>query len=82
MSLKQKQMVSVGIMVAGLFPMILCVLDGNRQQLMWLGMLVFFAGMALNFLLVRCPHCGKWLGQHPSEYCRECGGKIDYQAKK
>lgn len=35
----------------------------------------------LNQKWWRCPNCGKWLGSDMGEYCRHCGGKLDYDAK-
>lgn len=78
MSLKQKRTLSIVVMVIGIVPMMFGVgSGGERQILFWIGMAVFFVGIGINVLLVRCPHCGAWLGRYPGENCATCGKKIN-----
>ena len=43
------------------------------------GLLLVLAGVPLLFLLLRCPHCGRYLGRAYDEgrYCPFCGKKIE-----
>ena len=34
---------------------------------------VVIAGLILHFILVRCPHCGRWIRKPYGDCCRYCG---------
>ena len=76
MSLNQKMYTAIAVGATGL---ILFLLGRGFAEAVGL---VLLAGMvALNFAWLRCPYCGSWLGKHPGEYCKHCGGKIDWKKK-
>ena len=45
------------------------------------GFLLILAGLALDVVWLRCPHCGVWLGKYSVDYCGSCGEKIDWDKK-
>lgn len=41
------------------------------------GMLVFFAGVLLEFALSRCPFCHRYVALYaPGKFCPHCGGEL------
>lgn len=77
MSLYQKDWIVIALLGAGL---LLAVFSGGGFRSV-LGGLLIFAGLISDVVLIRCPHCGVWLGRHPGKYCKNCGAEIDYHAK-
>jgi hypothetical protein len=54
-------------------------LDVNTRNLIaGISIAVAIAGFILHFLLVRCPHCGRWIRKPYGDCCRYCG--MDYEA--
>ena len=46
------------------------------------GLLAPLAALVLHGIWMRCPECGAYLGRSPGAYCKNCGGKLDWDAKK
>ena len=82
MSLKNRQWLCVGVMAVGIFLVFLASAAVNaRQGLSILGCLVIAAGLVLQIILVRCPHCGTWVGKYPGEFCKNCGKALPWDEK-
>ena len=50
------------------------------HPLLWVGVVLFLAGVVFNVLKVRCPECGCYLAfqvKRMPEYCPKCGAKLD-----
>jgi hypothetical protein len=79
-SLNQKRLLVTVIPLLG----VLLALVGvkiDKLGLVLIGLALLFAGIPANFLLLRCPSCGSWLGRNPGDYCQYCGEKIDWDKK-
>jgi hypothetical protein len=37
----------------------------------------FIAGIGFWIIFGRCPHCGRFVGKAPGEYCTHCGKKFE-----
>ena len=61
---------------------VLLVLLDIQRALVGLGILLIAAGCILDFVLIRCPGCKRWIGKCPGEFCRHCRAKIDWAARK
>lgn len=49
-------------------------LDVNTRNIVCgISIAVVFAGLILHFILVRCPHCGRWIRKTYGDCCRYCG---------
>ena len=49
-------------------------LDGNTRFIVsGISIALVIIGFILHFILVRCPHCGRWIRKPYGEYCRYCG---------
>ena len=72
MSLRQKNWAVIAVMAVGIS--LLFFTDV-------IGLLIIAAGFLLGITLIKCPHCGTWLGKYPGEYCKNCGEKIDWDKK-
>jgi len=82
MTLHQKNWLCVGVIAVGIFLFLLASNALNaRGALSVLAALVVFAGLLLHMKLVRCPHCGEWVGKHPGEYCKHCGKALHWNEK-
>ena len=46
-----------------------------RRIILVISIAVIIVGLILHFVLVRCPHCGRWIRKPYGEYCRYCGKK-------
>ena len=80
MSLKQKQYVVIALLGTGIILVTMAsIKDWGLGE--GIGFLVLLFGFAADFVLLRCPHCGVWLGKYPGEYCKSCGEKIDWNGK-
>ena len=76
MSLRQKIMVSIGALFAGL---ILMVCFWGRPLLQILGPLIALDGLFLPWLCYRCPKCGKPLTwERTWTFSPRCGSRLDY----
>ena len=81
-SLHKKQWLCVGVMAVGIFLVLLASAASNaRQGLAVLGCVVSGAGLILQVRLVRCPHCGTWVGKYPGEFCKNCGKELPWDEK-
>jgi hypothetical protein len=81
MSLSQKRWLVIVIPLLG----VLLALVGvkiDKLGLVLTGLALLFAGIPANFLLLRCPNCGSWLGGTPGDYCQFCGAQIPWHEKK
>jgi hypothetical protein len=54
----------------------------DKLALVLFGLALLFAGIPVNFLLLRCPNCGSWLDRNHGDYCQYCGAKIPWHEKK
>ena len=72
MSLRQKSWTVVTVIAVGII--LLFFTDV-------IGLLVIAAGFLTGIILIKCPHCGVWLGKYPGEYCKNCGEKINWDKK-
>lgn len=80
--MNQKNWLCVGIMTAGVLLFMLAAGANNaRQGISLLAALVVFAGLLLHMRLIRCPHCGEWVGKHPGEHCKHCGKELPWDEK-
>ena len=77
MSLAQKKLISIGFLLAALLAAIFA--KGEVLDKLWIALVLL--GLALNLILVRCPHCGCMLGRYSGEFCVMCGEKIDWHEK-
>ncbi len=75
MTLRQKRYLSLALMACGIFLMFLL-----RKDIAGIALLA--AGFVWNITMVHCPKCNEWIEQHPGEFCRYCGAKIDWDGKK
>ena len=76
MSLREKQRISVAVLVAGALVGLIF-----RKWLVIPAFLLVAAGLALCFLWLRCPACGALLFPHPGNYCKHCGAKIEWDKR-
>ena len=69
--------VCVGVMMLGVGLMMTAMAFLNNEALMTLfgilGIAVFIGGIILNFVIVRCPHCGSHIGRVYGPRCPYCG---------
>ena len=70
MTLRQKMRLLIAVLAAGAILVFFVE---------WLGGLLLAAGLVLDVVWIRCPHCGTWLGKYPGEYCSSCGEKIPWK---
>ena len=72
-----KAWLCVGIMMLGVVLMMTSMAFINSRALVYLfiilGIAVFAAGVILHFVIVRCPHCGSYLGRVQGPRCPHCG---------
>lgn len=50
------------------------------HPLLWVGVVLFLAGVVFNLFKVRCPQCGCFLAVHGKvfpDYCPKCGAKLE-----
>lgn len=50
------------------------------HPLLWVGVVLFLAGVVLTVFKARCPKCGCYLAfqvKHMPEYCPQCGAKLE-----
>ena len=69
MSLKQKSWTAAAVIGIGIVLVFVTKV---------LGVLAILTGFILDIALVKCPHCGTWLGKYPGDHCKNCGEKIDW----
>lgn len=69
------------IMAEGIVSLIVLVLSeiSDVDWLAFLGLLGITVMFVLDFIWLRCPHCGEWLGEYPGDYCKSCGEKLDWE---
>ena len=79
MTLKQKELVSAAVLIAGLLLMLIC---GESIWVLLLGLAVALGAVVLWKRWWRCPSCGRFLGRTKGQYCPHCGKEIDYNAEK
>lgn len=49
-------------------------LDESASHIIFgIAIAVAVVGFILHFVLVRCPHCDRWIRKPYGEYCRYCG---------
>jgi len=75
MSLNQKMWLNIAVLAVGLF----FTIAGYKGILEGVGLFLLMVGFILNIFLIRCPKCGAWLGKYPGDYCKNCGGKIEWK---
>ena len=81
MSLLEKSLLVAGTAIGGI-ALTFFGMKLDALPVVYLGLAAIMAGGVLNIWLLRCPHCGVWLGRYPGEYCRACGTKIPWSEKK
>ena len=79
MTLKQKELVSAAVLIAGL---LLMLIGGESIWVLLLGLAVALGAVVLWKRGWRCPSCGRFLGRTKGQYCPHCGKEIDYNAEK
>ena len=79
MTLKQKELVSAAVLIAGL---LLMLIGGESIWVLLLGLAVALGAVVLWKRWWRCPSCGRFLGRTKGPYCPHCGKEIDYNAEK
>ena len=79
MTLKQKELVSAAVLIAGL---LLMLIGGESIWVLLLGLAVALGAVVLWTRWWRCPSCGRFLGRTKGQYCPHCGKEIDYNAEK
>ncbi|MCI9554422.1 hypothetical protein [uncultured Oscillibacter sp.] len=79
MTLKQKELVSAAVLIAGL---LLMLIGGESIWVLLLGLAVALGAVVLWKRWWRCPSCGRFLGRTKGQYCPHCGKEIDYNAEK
>ena len=79
MTLKQKELVSAAVLIAGL---LLMLIGGESIWVLLLGLAVALGAVVLWKRWWRCPSCGRFLGRTKGQYCPHCGKEIDYHAEK
>ena len=79
MTLKQKNWLCVGMMLTGAGGLVLASHAQNAVRLLTaLACLIVLGGLLLHMRLVRCPHCGTWVGKFPGDYCKHCGEPLNW----
>lgn len=72
-----KAWICVGVMMLGIVVLMSSLAFlGNKIMLyicLVLGIITFLAGIILNFIIVRCPHCGSHIGRVYGSRCPYCG---------
>ena len=81
MPMQKKQRIIIIVLAAGIL-LALWGASAGRGLMTSLGVGGIMAGLVLDVVLLRCPHCGAWLSRYPGEYCRSCGGKIPWKDEK
>ena len=79
MTLKQKELVSAAVLIAGL---LLMLIGGESIWVLLLGLAVALGAVVVWKRWWRCPSCGRFLGRTKGQYCPHCGKEIDYNAEK
>ncbi len=79
MTLKQKELVSAAVLIAGL---LLMLIGGESIWVLLLGLAVALGAVVLWKRWWRCPSCGRFLGRTKGQYCPHCGKEIDYNAER
>ncbi|MBQ4217697.1 MAG: hypothetical protein II667_06290 [Clostridiales bacterium] len=52
--------------------------ENTRNIIACISIAVVIVGFILHQILVRCPHCGRWIRRPRGECCRYCG--MDYSS--
>ena len=82
LSLKQKSAFSVVFLVLGLVFVLAsnnAVARNVRTIMIVLGCAIILLGILLNVKLVRCPHCGEWIGRYAgTSFCNYCRQPLDW----
>jgi hypothetical protein len=72
-----KAWICVGVMMLGIVILMSSLAFlGNKVMMnicLVLGAIAFLAGIILNFIIVRCPHCGSHIGRVYGSRCPHCG---------
>lgn len=75
--MKKKVWLSCGVMLLGC-ALMLAGFVTDRSLLYIPGILIFFAGILLDFLLIRCPFCHRYVALYaPGKFCPHCGGELE-----
>ena len=71
----------VGVMMLGAITGLVALWFLNQQTVFTVlcvaAVVVFFTGMLLYFIFVRCPHCDSYLGRVYGTRCPFCGKEYD-----
>ncbi|MGO5022055.1 hypothetical protein ACTQ4E_03025 [Lawsonibacter sp. LCP25S3_G6] len=74
--MKKKFRLCCGVMLLGCLLMLAGFLT-DRSLLYIPGILTFFAGILLEFMLIRCPFCHRYVALYvPGKFCPHCGGEM------
>ena len=74
--MKKKFLLCCIIMLLGCVLM-LAVFTMDSSPLYMPGILVFFVGVLLEFMLIRCPFCHRYVALYaPGKFCPHCGGEL------
>ena len=78
-----KAWICVGVMMLGVVLMMSSLAFLANKVMLYiflvLGIVTFLAGIVLNYIIVRCPHCGSHIGRVYGSRCPHCGE--EYKAK-
>lgn len=75
--MKQKFWLSCGVMLLGC-ALMLAGFVTDRSLLYIPGILIFFAGILLEFILIRCPFCHRYVALYaPGKFCPHCGAELE-----
>ena len=66
-------MIYILLLGAGIIAAILGGAVLRSEPLLWVGIVILAAAIALHMIFYRCPHCGRWLNRNFGEYCQFCG---------
>ena len=74
--MKQKFWLCCGVMLLGCVLMLAGSLTESSLPYVP-GILIFFAGVLLEFMLIRCPFCHRYVALYaPGKFCPHCGGEL------
>lgn len=54
-----------------------CLVAYLFQPVVYIGMALWLAGLAVHVLYCKCPHCGSHIGRNYGDFCQYCGKKLE-----
>ena len=74
MTIKRARRVRNVLVIAGAGVMLLAYI---WEPFIYIGAITVFSCLIPQFLFIKCPHCGKQLGENEGEFCQFCGKRLD-----